>query len=630
MDGETDSTASNRAQADVSDVVDQEDYKSVITKAEQIRKTTSIDLMQSPSSTGPYGFQNPTFQFTGPDGQPEAISDANTFGYNGDLSRRFRRAAGSDGVSSVTSIFDLGFDMAPRPPQDSFTTLGLDKVADNDIEETIREMIDSKLEISKMDDHEYLPIDIFEAIFSSQAVELVIKSTRPQLDGDLQERLKQIMGIDNSHGLRRILATLVMVKRVFYIEKFINESVHDIDLPIRRNRVGGRSFTTNDNKEIQVFQNWPRNDVELFFIYQDMMFVPFFDIREDQLCSYEFGTEIRLPWQKYEAKTRGGSSLIHKVQIHPSHLRFRSPKGEDGSVTHSESALAKEEVQQPICFALKEIFSSDRAAYSQELRALEKSFGQKQREKHLIKLLLTFKHGEKYFLLFEWADGNLEEFWEQHNRSAIMSDSWFIKQCLGISSALKRIHGLATWQEDERSEMLATGTASKDNRHWGRHGDIKPHNILWFNSYENEPHHLVMSDLGLTQFHSHLTKSDVPISRIQGCTQAYRAPEMDLGYKISQKYDIWSLGCVFLEFCLWSIFDIHEVREFGYNRESQDESEIPQFQEDKFFNIIIESGERRSLIKPCIKKVRESLKEAEQLGQRRPNIPEPSVKALPN
>ncbi|KAF3011316.1 hypothetical protein E8E14_003220 [Neopestalotiopsis sp. 37M] len=605
----------NRVQANVDIEINQEDCESVIIQAEETRRKTSIDLLQSPvSSHLPWRAPSPSFQLYGPDGLPKAINDIDALGNNGHLSRRFRKTPGSDGVSSVTCIYDLGLDMAPGPPKDSFTALGLDKVADTEIEEAIRKIIDNELKTSKMDNQEYLPLDVFEAIFSSQAVRLLIKSARPKLTGtqELEERVNHIMGADRSQCLRRILAILVMVRRISYIEKFIEEDIQDSDLPIQRSHDGLKTFTIGENVTTKVFEEWDRNDVELFFIYQKMMFVPFFDIREDQLCYYEFGLEIRLPWQDCEAKTSGGSGLFHKVQIHPSHLSFRCPDMSDGSSSGHESILGKEVIRKPVYFALKEIFATDREVYKQELRALEKSFGQKQRESHLIKLLLTFKHGEKYYLLFEWADGNLDEFWEQNQKTDIMSDAWFIKQCLGIASALKRIHGLTTWQVNEREEMLAAGTAIKDNRQWGRHGDIKPHNILWFDSYENDPHHLVISDLGLTQFHSQLTRSDVPISRIQGCTQAYRAPEMDLGYKISQKYDIWSLGCVFLEFCLWYIFQISEVREFEGKRENEDVSDVPHFKEDKFFNIIVESAERRSHLKPCVTESIEAIRTPER------------------
>ncbi|KAI4866630.1 hypothetical protein F4820DRAFT_243667 [Hypoxylon rubiginosum] len=157
----------------------------------------------------------------------------------------------------------------------------------------------------------------------------------------------------------------------------------------------------------------------------------FFDIQEDKLCSYELDSNIRLPWKSYTQKTSGGNGLVHRVQIHPKHHSFKTPS----------------DLDKPQYFALKEISAFDRVAYRRELWALQKSTYQTQREKHLIKLLFTFEHGDKCYLLFEWADGNLAEFWNQSDITPAPSDAWAVRQCLGISNAIKRIHGLTTWQK---------------------------------------------------------------------------------------------------------------------------------------------------------------------------------------
>jgi serine/threonine protein kinase len=110
-------------------------------------------------------------------------------------------------------------------------------------------------------------------------------------------------------------------------------------------------------------------------------------------------------------------------------------------------------------FALKAIEAGDHKAYREELAALEKTCAQVHKEKHLIKLLLTFRHGEKFYLLFEWADGNLGEFWRTHqNRpSTSLGERWAAKQCLGLARAVSRIHGLTTWQKNDLVTPSVTG-----------------------------------------------------------------------------------------------------------------------------------------------------------------------------
>lgn len=573
-----------------------------IAETNELRRRTTNDNLSSGQSAFPPG---PKVYIEAPGGDKRVINDADFRKFSGFFGRRLgpsSETGESDGRSSITSIYDLGFDAAPEPPPDGFTTLGLHQIAEADIEDSIFRMIEDNLQMSKMDSQQYLPLDKLDAIFSSQTVELLMKANASKLTGEPQQRHRQIMR-PGDRSFRRILATLVMVQQVPYIENFIDAGIGDAEVPIRRSEGGlVPGFTTRNGTQVIGFlQSWSRSSAELFFLYQRMFFVPFFDIRENQLCSYEFGAEIRLPWQQYEAKTSGGHGLIHKVQIHPKHLRFRSPSANIQSLMEHNSIEGDETVQPPLSFALKEIFTLDREAHRQELHALEKSFGQKQSERHLIKLLLTFQHGERCYLLFEWADGNLEEFWESHKVNA-MSDSWALKQCLGIATALKRIHGTATWQEEERKK-LALETGSKPQREWGRHGDIKPRNILWFKTHGDEYHHLVISDLGLTQFHSELTKSAVPASRIGGFTEAYRPPEMDLGPNISQSYDIWSLGCVLLEFCLWYVLDAEAIRRFEDGRLEEDQSDILGLKEGKFFNIAGDPGERRAYLKPVVEEV---------------------------
>lgn len=254
-------------------------------------------------------------------------------------------------------------------------------------------------------------------------------------------------------------------------------------------------------------------------------------------------------------------------------------------------------------FALKEIDALDRETYRQELAALEKAIAQPQKEKHLIKLLLTFQHGEKYYLLFEWADGNLEELWERVTVTPTpYVTRWAASQLLGIANAVRRIHGLSTWQKVQRESPL--GSTNSDEREWGRHGDIKPNNILWFSSYGEYSNLLVVSDLGLTRYHSLLTRSLVPRSHVEGLTWVYRPPEMDLGGHISQKYDIWSLGCVFLDFCTWYLRGIDAIREFEDKRFEQDKSKFRIVEEDKYFNIEDDgSGNKVPKVKPAVEEV---------------------------
>ncbi|EEU35231.1 uncharacterized protein NECHADRAFT_19162, partial [Fusarium vanettenii 77-13-4] len=124
---------------------------------------------------------------------------------------------------------------------------------------------------------------------------------------------------------------------------------------------------------------------------------------------------------------------------------------------------------------------------------------------------------------------------------------------------------------------------------WGRHGDIKPENILWFENYNNKQNHLVISDFGLTQFNSAHSRSKVQQGQIQGFSGTYRPPDLHIeDQPISQNYDVWSLGCVFLEFVSWFLLG-HDEAVFTFADERLRDEPKGTIEEDTFF--IFENGQ---------------------------------------
>lgn len=270
-----------------------------------------------------------------------------------------------------------------------------------------------------------------------------------------------------------------------------------------------------------------------------------------------------------------------------------------------------------MAFALKKINSPEGESYKQELRAHEKACAKLQKGEHIIKLLATYEYDGHHYLMFEWADGALDEFWERRMaKEPPQAERWAAEQCFGLATALKQIHGLATWQEEKRKAAkrdrdLSLGPTSRGDADkaadWGRHGDIKPKNILWFSKYRDRKDHLVISDLGLTRYHSEFSRSKVDPSKIDGFTGTYRPPEMDLrDNQVSRKSDVWSLGCVLLEFCIWYLEGVDGVERFENEREEGDKSDICGLRELKFFTLESAPGsdKRTATIKPVVQKVR--------------------------
>jgi serine/threonine protein kinase len=212
-----------------------------------------------------------------------------------------------------------------------------------------------------------------------------------------------------------------------------------------------------------------------------------------------------------------------------------------------------------------------------------------QPHEHLIRLLSTFVYKDSLHMIFHWADGNnLENFWVTTNakpKEDIDFTRWMSKQISGLAEAIQRIHHC-----DNR--LLSKSDKGKTH---GRHGDLKPANILWFKHDPNNTNPesfgiLKISDFGMADFHGPLSKSNVPASQVVGLTNGYRAPEFDNTRLISPRYDIWSFGCVLLEFAVWRTLDGYDggINPFSVLRTKESTAVIP---EDNFFNLRLDDKE---------------------------------------
>lgn len=223
-------------------------------------------------------------------------------------------------------------------------------------------------------------------------------------------------------------------------------------------------------------------------------------------------------------------------------------------------------------FAVKELVPRDKAevGFQKEVEAWRKCAGINGHD-HLIKLLAVWRKDNAWRLLQPWADGNLWDYWEQHHplRHDIHLVRWMVDQFLGLAEALRQIHR-------NRSNDLEVRLS-------GIHGDIKPQNILWFKERPQDSNafgRLVFCDFGFTSFHTMAS-----ISRVEpeGHSPTYKAPEFGR-HPISRAYDIWSLGCVYLEFITWYLLGHHAVKYTFPDLRKGDDSGEPYFLIDKFFN----------------------------------------------
>ena len=213
--------------------------------------------------------------------------------------------------------------------------------------------------------------------------------------------------------------------------------------------------------------------------------------------------------------------------------------------THQSLQVDRRQLQ----VAVKKVENQD--TFKRELKNLEMIRALKCR--HVIKHIATCERNSSYYVVFPWASGgSLLNYWRRENDTARTPTLvlWCLRQMLGLSEALRALH------QDLEGEIHC------------RHGDLKPDNILLFE--EAEDHFLVIADLGVSRIHEQPTELREGGTTTKATTLVYQAPEAsDVENQDKPRhrtYDIWSLGCIFLEFVIWLLYDLKAVKNFGDHR----------------------------------------------------------------
>jgi len=245
--------------------------------------------------------------------------------------------------------------------------------------------------------------------------------------------------------------------------------------------------------------------------------------------------------------------------------------------------------------AVKRLISPDESEFRKEETILTK-IGPRNHP-NLIRLLATFRHENKWHLIFPYADANLLKYWEHKVPIPNFDENtvlWSLKQMYGIADGLQLIHNFdvnGKISVEDTGQVRGQGeavrlTVQPGEEKYGRHGDIKPENILWFKD-DPESHNsngvLKIADFGLGRFHGRDSRSKVNPRNV--CwSPTYEPPELKLGTPVSRAYDFWSLGGLYLEYVSWLLGGWAAV--FGFsNRRALEAAGAPGFSDDNYFSI---------------------------------------------
>jgi serine/threonine protein kinase len=204
--------------------------------------------------------------------------------------------------------------------------------------------------------------------------------------------------------------------------------------------------------------------------------------------------------------------------------------------------------------------------WQSEVQALQKM--NELDKNHIVRFITAFRCGRPadlhHYLMFEWADGgNLINLWEAIPHPVRTSSFMqaVASELLGLASVLAAAHYMV------------------HNSSY-RHGDLKPANILWFRGGGGAIGTLKIGDWGEAKIHFINTEARRHNTSAKYATRRYEAPESGTGLTLgsslevdanakkasdrrSRLYDIWGIGCIFLEVVVWLLYGYEGLEKFN-------------------------------------------------------------------
>ncbi|KAL9083192.1 MAG: hypothetical protein Q9165_008635 [Trypethelium subeluteriae] len=324
-------------------------------------------------------------------------------------------------------------------------------------------------------------------------------------------------------GYLKIFAILLRIERSQAISYFLRyETLADIKLPFQDKPDGFPEETGHDTTFWAEF-----NESQWIFCAPKLVYKP----------EAKWHPRQPLPIISRERLDRGSTAETFKIRVHPDYNYLRS----------NELAVAKD------VFVLKTYHNKRNARlnWTEEsktfVRIRESIDGHK--EEALVQFFGSLEQGDAYHIILEYANkGTLEQYWQnvaQPREPKDIGSSW--ENILSLVRAMQGIHNIVCRPEASHNE----------GRGW--HQDIKPANVLCNLSGNRPVYQCVykLADLGLS--HVVLGQSrdarviDSRGTRTYGAPETYRPDEVTETREryVTQKIDVWSLGCILVEHAVW-------------------------------------------------------------------------------
>ncbi|KAF4916659.1 Serine/threonine-protein kinase nekl-2 [Colletotrichum fructicola] len=379
------------------------------------------------------------------------------------------------------------------------------------------DQLDNVYSQDELGNRKYIPRNELERLITRDTVEQELRRTQKRGVRNLfraKRSLRENLAERVMESGQKLFATCVYLSQPWDVKLLLDANFTDDDLPVTKN---AKSLKSSE-KQFDWPAAWELPKLDVFIDKQWLFLAPIFSATGTH---QSLDTMCPLPFLKVEEEQHGMNNVVFQAMIHESH----------------QKGFAVETPTYKV--ALKEFkFKQD---FDQEFENLLK-IRNLQHSKHITQKLDSFKRGSKNYIIFPWADGgDLVNFWEKMDVEARSPKLalWVLEQMLGLAQALQALHDEMRDQEN------------------CRHGDLKPGNILHFTI---EGYGILkIADFGISKIHSLGTLQRRDPTTTRATTPSYQAPEGDSSNTRSRKYDIWSLGCILLEFTVWTVQSNHNV-----------------------------------------------------------------------
>ncbi|CAG9990474.1 unnamed protein product [Clonostachys byssicola] len=368
--------------------------------------------------------------------------------------------------------------------------------------------------LDEINHRRYLPVDSIRKL-----------TKRENIGSELKRKKKIPLGVSKlavqtEQQSSKIFLTLLFFDNALDIKGLLKAGFTDKDLPLIKLNDTTLQSSSEKEKLFRTPKDWTEQNIDTFIEKQWVMIAPVFTNNGEHR---EFDTNVCLPFDNLDEKEHTNTNVIFKADIHKAHqIGF-----EDDAP--SLSVALKE-------FGTGNYFNNERENLGR-IRGLVNN-------KHITKTFGSFSQGSRNFMIFPWADGgDLDNFWKEkdaYKRSPELL-IWSLEQMLGLAEGLQALHHEVNL----------------------RHDNLNPGNILHFLTGEGRGI-LKIAGFGISKIHN----VDTFDTHTRAKSPSFEAPEAVSKEKRarSRKYDIWSLGCIYLEFAVWLIQDWNSILDFYEER----------------------------------------------------------------